>query len=69
MNIEISRINDNKSVVSIAPTDTQSPCRGNLFPIKILITKATKGRNRINKQKSVIVFDAIIVLTHSLHQH
>ena len=69
MNIEIRRINDNKSVVSIAPTDTQSPCQGNLFPIKILITKATKGINRINKQKRVIVFGAIIVLTHLLHQH
>ena len=69
MNIEISKINDNKSVMSIAPTDTQSPSRGNLFPINIFITKATKGRNKINKQKSVIVFDAIIALIHSLHRY
>ena len=41
---------DKIKVMVMAPTETQSPCRGRRFPKKIWITNATNGRKRINNE-------------------
>ena len=41
---------DKIKVMIMAPTETQSPCRGRRFPKKIWITNAASGKNRINRE-------------------
>ena len=69
MNIFKSMDRDKIRVIKMAPMETQSPWRGRRFPKNILMVKATKGRNKMSKLKSVIMFPVIIVLTHSHHPH